>query len=101
MLADEGGAIANLAVLRDQPGLFGSVASDPTAWRVLAGVDAEALVRLRRARELAWAQRFDTRGQLPVSSVAGRPVPGLVLDVDASIVICHSEKESANRTCNR
>jgi len=25
-------------------------------------------------------------------------VPGVVLDVDASIVICHSDKESATRT---
>lgn len=31
-------------------------------------------------------------------TVAGQPVPGLVLDLDASIVICHSEKENATRT---
>lgn len=102
MLADGGEAIADLAVLRDQPGLFGTVASDPTAWRVLADLDTEALVRLRAARaaarEVAWAQRFETRGQLPQVSAAGRVVPGLVLDVDASIVVCHSEKESATRT---
>jgi hypothetical protein len=102
MLADGGEAIADLAALRDQPGLFGPVASDPTAWRVLADLDAEALVRLRAARaaarEVAWAQRLETRGQLPRANAAGRPVPGLVLDVDASIVICHSEKESASRT---
>jgi hypothetical protein len=102
MLADGGEAIADLAVLRDQPGLFGPVASGPTGWRVLADLDTEALDRLRAARaaarELAWAQRLETRGQLPAVSVAGRPVPGLVLDVDASIVICHSEKESATRT---
>jgi hypothetical protein len=35
---------------------------------------------------------------LPVSTAAGQPVDGLVLDLDASIVICHSEKESATRT---
>jgi hypothetical protein len=29
---------------------------------------------------------------------AGQPVPGLVLDLDATIVICHSEKESATST---
>lgn len=102
MLADGGEAIADLAVLRDQPGLFGPVASDPTAWRVLAGMDSEALGRLRAgraaAREVAWAQRFDTRAALPSAYAAGRPVPGLVLDVDASIVICHSEKEPATPT---
>lgn len=102
MLADGGEAIADLAVLRGSAGVFGSVASDPTAWRMLAALDTEALGRLRAARaaarEVAWAQRFETRAALPPVSAAGRPVPGLVLDVDASIVICHSEKESATRT---
>jgi hypothetical protein len=102
MLADGGEAIADLAVLRDQPGLFGPVASDATAWRVLAGIDADALVRLRvaraAAREVAWAQTAETRGGLPVSTAAGAPIPGLVLDMDASIVVCHSEKESAAPT---
>lgn len=102
MLADGGEAIADLAVLRDQPGLFGAVASDPTAWRVLSDMDSDALARLRaaraQARELAWAQRFETRGGLPASTAAGRPVPGLVLDLDASIVRCHSDKQSATRT---
>ncbi|MEU8080703.1 IS1380 family transposase [Catellatospora citrea] len=102
MLADGGEAIADLAVLRDQAALFGAVASDPTAWRVLSGMDAAALTRLRQARasarELAWAQTIECRGSLPGSTAAGVPVPGLVLDVDASIVVCHSEKQSATRT---
>lgn len=102
MIADGGEAIADLAVLRDQADLFGQVASDSTAWRVLSGMDGDALVRLRAARaaarELAWAQGAETRDGLPTSMAAGAPVPGLVLDVDASIVICHSEKENASRT---
>jgi hypothetical protein len=102
MLADGGEAIADLGVLRHQPALFGQVASDATAWRVLDGLDAAALSRLRRARaaarEVAWAQTCETRGCLPASIAAGRQVPGLVLDMDATLVICHSEKESATRT---
>jgi Transposase DDE domain group 1 len=102
MLADGGEAIADLAVLRNQADLFGTVASDPTAWRVLSNVDGDTLARLRaaraQARELAWAQTTETRGGLPASAAAGQPIPGLVLDLDASIVICHSEKESATRT---
>ncbi|HEX5596259.1 MAG TPA: transposase, partial [Micromonosporaceae bacterium] len=94
MIADGGEAIADLAVLRDQPGLFGKVASDATAWRLLSDLDDAVLGRLRaaraRARQQAWAQMIATRGSLPSSMAAGRPVPGLVLDVDASIVICHS-----------
>jgi Transposase DDE domain group 1 len=102
MLADGGEAIADLAGLRDQAGLFGPVASDPTAWRLLAQLDESMLSELRAARaaarEVAWAQHAETRGQLPAPMVAGQHVPGLVLDVDASIVICHSEKESATST---
>ena len=102
MLADGGAAIADLAVLRDQAELFGQVASDPTAWRLLSAVDEQILTQLRSARaaarQLAWAQAAETRGGLPTSTAAGQPVPGLVLDVDASIVLCHSEKEQASKT---
>jgi hypothetical protein len=38
MIADGGEAISELAVLRNQPGLFGGVASNPTAWRTLEAV---------------------------------------------------------------
>jgi len=75
MLADGGEAISDLAVLRNQPDLFGPVASDPTAWRVLAGLDDEALVRLQtaraQAREVAWAQA--ARGSLQPEGVIGEP----------------------------
>jgi Transposase DDE domain group 1 len=59
-----------------------------------------AQVRAARAaaREIAWAQHVETRGTLPAPTVAGQDVPGLILDVDASIVLCHSEKESATST---
>ncbi len=53
LLADGGEAIADLAALRQQPRLFGSVASDATAWRVLDGIDESALARLRAARAAA------------------------------------------------
>ena len=70
LLADGGEAIADLAVLRDQAALFGPVASDPTAWRLLSQLDATMLTELRaaraHAREVAWAQHTDTgRGALP------------------------------------
>jgi hypothetical protein len=104
-LADGGQTISDLAVLRNEPALFGPVASDPTAWRVLSNVDDAGLVRLRdaraRARELAWAQASENRTGLPASTAAGQLVPGLVLDLDATIVICHSEKQSATPTYKR
>lgn len=105
MIADGGEAIADLAVLRGQSELFGLVASDATAWRVLDGIDQEVLERLRMARaaarEVAWAQRYETRGGLPASMAADRPVEALVLDIDATIVVCHSEKEQASATWKR
>lgn len=77
MLADSGEAISDLTLLRDQPELFGPVTSPATAWRVLDGIDTDALRRLRaaraRAREVAWAQHPDTRGdedRIPASSRA-------------------------------
>src|SRR5204863_5123983 len=85
MLADGGEAIADLAVLRDQAQLFGPVASDPTAWRLLSSLDNRLLDQLARARararEIAWAQRIETHGSLPQTSAAGSSVPGLVLDM--------------------
>jgi hypothetical protein len=53
MLADGGEAISDLAVLRDQPGLFGSVASTATAWRSWTRSTTRCLigcVRLGRPR---------------------------------------------------
>lgn len=105
MLADGGEAIADLAVLRDQRELFGPVASDATAWRVLASIDERVLAELRQARaaarEVAWAQAVEAGDGLPASTAAGLEIEGLVLDVDASIVVCHSEKESTAATWKR
>jgi hypothetical protein len=99
MLADGGEAISDLAVLRDQPGLFGSVASTATAWRVLDGVDDAALDRLRQARasarERAWLLRAEAGRDIPAATAGGRDWPGLVLDVDATLVEVHSEKQDA------
>ncbi|MBR7826389.1 IS1380 family transposase [Actinospica sp. MGRD01-02] len=105
LLADGGEAISDLAVLREQPEVFGPVASDPTAWRVLNSIDAAGIARLRGARavarELAWAQHAETRGTFPQAKAAGRVIPGLVVDIDATIVLCHSEKENATPTWKR
>lgn len=105
MLADGGEAIADLALLRDQAEVFGPVASAPTAWRLLAGIDSAALARLRSARatarEIAWLQTAETREGIPAARAGGRDLPGLVLDPDATLVTCHSEKEQAAATYKR
>jgi Transposase DDE domain group 1 len=43
LLADGGDCLSDLAALRDQPELFGPVASTPTAWRV---VERTAVTRM-------------------------------------------------------
>src|SRR5512135_87981 len=102
MLADGGTTISDLAVLRHQPELFGSVASTATAWRVLDRVDERLLGELREARaaarERVWLQAADT-GRLPVATTAGGRVwPGLCIMIDATLVTAHSEKEAAAPT---
>ena len=102
MIAGGGECISDLAVLRHQPRLFGRVASTPTAWRVLNGVDETALAALRAARaaarERAWVQREEAGRPLPAAMAGGRKLPGLVIDIDATLVTAHSAKEEATPT---
>ncbi|MEU6324622.1 IS1380 family transposase [Streptomyces sp. NPDC047009] len=101
-LANGGETITDVAVLRDQGEVFGPVASTPTAWRLLADADERVLARLRsarsRARETAWLQAAETSGGIPTARAGGRELPGLVLDLDATLITCHSEKEQAAPT---
>ncbi|MGH2618004.1 MAG: transposase, partial [Thermomicrobiales bacterium] len=52
-IADGADAIAGLSVLRDRQELFGPVASDPTAWRLLDRIDAVHLPGVVAARAAA------------------------------------------------
>ena len=101
MLADGGEAIADIAVLADQPDLHGPVASPATAWRVLAGVDDRRLAGMRAARaaarERAWLARAEQTGRmLPPAHAAGRDLDYVVVDIDATLIEVHSEKEQAS-----
>ena len=49
-LADGGDCLSDLRALRDQEALFGEVASDATAWRLIAALDECRLSALRGAR---------------------------------------------------
>jgi len=93
MLADGGDCLSDLAALRDQPELFGPVASTPTAWRVLERVatDPDGLARLRAARAHARARAW--------AAGAHPDVELLVVDADATLVLAHSDlKEGAAGT---
>src|SRR4051794_3209671 len=87
MLAGGGECVADLGAVRDQQALFGPVASDSTAFRVIDRVAADPalLDALRaahgRARERVW-------------ELHGAP-QRLTIDVDATLITAHSEKERA------
>lgn len=105
-VADGATTISDVAVLADQAELFGAVASDSTCWRLLDRLDFATLGAVASARaaarEVVWAQRAERTGRaFPPAKAAGRELPGLVIDLDASIVVCHSEKELAAPTFKR
>ena len=96
-LALGGDCLADIAVLRAEPGLFGPVASDPVVPRLVARLAADApralkAIRSARAaaRERAWV-------------LAGEAAPGahpelVTVDIDATLVTAFSEKEQAAAT---
>ena len=50
------------------------------------------------ARERAWLLRGEAGRELPSVICGGRAQPGLVIDIDATLVTCHSEKEGTAAT---
>ena len=62
MAADGGRCISDLAVLAGQGALFGSVASVPTARRVLLSIGESEIDRIRQARALARARAWKRGG---------------------------------------
>lgn len=90
-IADGAETISDLATLRDQPDLFGPVASHSTTWRTLEAIDDAALERIKTARARARA----------VSWAAGADPGFYVIDIDATLVGAHSDKEQAAPTWKR
>ena len=96
-LALGGDCLADIAMLRAEPGLFGPVASDPVVSRLVTSLAADApralkAIRAARAaaRERAWV-------------LAGDAAPGadgglVTVDIDATIVTSCSEKDQAAPT---
>ncbi|WP_331751588.1 IS1380 family transposase (plasmid) [Streptomyces globisporus] len=91
-----GDCLADIAMLRAEPAVFGPVASDPTVSRlvdILATAGKEALTAIRSARsevrQLAWMlagnRAPDTGGQV-------------IVDLDGVLVVSHSDKQDAAPT---
>ncbi len=93
MLADGGDCLADMAVVRDQAALFGATASDSTAFRVIDQIASqpEAIEWLRTAHAHARARMWE---------LAGAP-ERLTIDLDATLLAAHSDKEGAEPTWKR
>ena len=84
--------------------MLGPVASPPTVWRTLEEITSGRLKKIQaaraRSRRQVWAQ---LPGGVPASRVAGTELADdlIVLEVDATIVVTHSEKENAAATFKR
>jgi hypothetical protein len=102
-IADGGEVISDFRVIGDQDGLFGLVASVPTAWRTLDEIargGERALGRLtaavNTARRRAWAVAAARHGAIPGIRVADKTLGGVTcIRLDATVVACHSDKEGA------
>ena len=87
MLADGGEALTDLGALREQAALFGPVASDSTAYRALERIAErpELLDGLRAAHKSARERAWEL----------GLAPERVTLDLDATLIDSHSEKEGA------
>lgn len=102
-LALGGDCLADIATLRAEPGLFGLVASDPTVSRLidtLARDEDTALAAIDTARARARAAAWDLAGEhAPDHDID--PEHPLILDLDATLLDAHSEKQHAAPTFKR
>jgi len=96
----DGDCLTDIAVVRAQPELFGPVASDPTVSRLLdalAEQPGEAIAAIRSARAQArsrvWAHRTPFAEEVQAQRV--------VVDLDATLIGAHSEKEHATPNYKR
>jgi hypothetical protein len=103
LIADGGRVMSDLAILRDQHELFGSVASDPTLWRALDEIGPDQRDRITtaraRTRRHVWGLIAARHGRIPPSPVADRDLGDtIVIRMDATIQIAHSDKQQATGT---
>lgn len=102
-LAVGGDCLADIATLRESPQVFGRAASDPTVSRLidtLAKDAPAALAAIDTARAAARKTVWDRAGEHAPHHEVDHRRP-LLVDVDATLVTAHSEKEAAAPTFKR
>lgn len=88
MLADGGDCVTDMAAYEGQERLFGARASETTTHRVLKSIDEHLLDAIRAARAAARLRVWD----------AGARPDSITLNIDATLVTAHSEKDRAAGT---
>nr|NLI49819.1 IS1380 family transposase [Propionibacterium sp.] len=99
-LALGGDCLADAALLRSEPDVYGKVASDPTISRLISLLAADAprvLKAIDDARAEARARAWLLAGEHAPDSGMSVEHP-LIVDVDATLVTAHSDKEHAKPT---
>jgi hypothetical protein len=102
-LAIGGDCLADVAQLRAAPEVFGPVGSDPTVSRLIDRLAADApaaLAAIAAATATARARAWELAGDQAPDHGRSAADP-LVIDVDATLVTAHSEKEQAAPTFKR
>jgi Transposase DDE domain group 1 len=102
-LAVGGDCLADVTLLRAEPAVYGLVASDATVSRTIDALATDAPAVLKAidaaraaARARVWAAAGDHAPDHATST--SRPV---IIDIDATLVTAHSEKEDAAPTFKR
>ena len=98
-----GDCLADIATVRSEPGLFGLVASDPTVSRlidILAKDADKAVAVLNAARARARAAAWALAGERSPAHAIDADKP-LIIDLDATLITAHSEKQNAAPTFKR
>lgn len=102
-IAAGGDCLADIATVRDHDQAFGPVASDPTVSRLISRLGStpeQALAAIRAARASAREHVWTMCGT--ASPLHNRTAQNpLVVDLDATLVTAHSDKENARPTYKR
>ncbi|WP_295697085.1 IS1380 family transposase [Lapillicoccus sp.] len=96
-LALGGDCLADAAVIRSEPGIYGRVASEATVSRTITALAGDAdrvLAAVAAARKVARARAWELAGEHAPNHGVTADDP-LVVDLDATLVTAHSDKEQA------
>ena len=92
-LADGGTCLSDLAVLGNQPTLFGEVPSEATVWRTFNNLGPTEFAGIDTARRAARTRAWDAG--------AGTSGDEVIIDLDATLITTKANKQDAAPTWKR